>query len=292
MPNREQGTSTNRELQRVWITPLCSGPIKSRQHLLNHVDMLFNTRPGAKPLSDVGLSRLALIMGESDESPFRCLERCDKEERLQRAREHVINHSHGALRWEQIAIVWQWDENEGIENGITTPLSSEEMYQLAITATDAWAELLGQTFEQFIEQSSVLALLPDWGELVLDRLVVDTAHSAADTEVASINVREAIGRIRGWSAAWKAFSKGVCHQETMREWLSASQEGRCPCCGKPLDDKPCAIHHIDYDHECTLVTLGKATKAACDYCKQVAPDSFAECASKLRLVHSSCNKGL
>jgi hypothetical protein len=283
----DEGQAVGDAAEDLWveISVLGSGPIKSRQHLLNHVSMLFGD-----PIDEVTSSRCALIRTCDGVHPWRCIWRFDDRDRLDRAAAHVARHSFTATRWEQVAVRWRLGGGELCEGGRAVP--QELAWDILTTALELWAEMEDISLEEFMDESSVVAFLVDWPLATVDRLTVERFFDAETEGIpASINTRDAARSHYDDSPAWRAFSAGVCSDRGMREHLARVQDGLCARCGEPLGERPVAIHHVDYDHECELVA-GGASGTLCAYCLAKRSEWFEGCSSRLRLLHASCNRGL
>lgn len=106
---------------------------------------------------------------------------------------------------------------------------------------------------------------------------------------------------QGMLIAWKTFTSRVQKNPFMKRVKQKEQKGLCPICHKYVDADGGLLHHIDYGHICRMpdcVLFPRPTEKRphrmvkapdCETCSRINPRDFAECASRLRLVHKGCH---
>jgi hypothetical protein len=94
---------------------------------------------------------------------------------------------------------------------------------------------------------------------------------------------------------WRQFVRRICADIEVKRELSYRQDGLCPFCEKPfmnrlLDDS--VVHHLSYDHECTLIRSNVLDPPRCGDCLREHEQEASRCLQWLRLLHRDCHETL
>ncbi len=268
------------------------GSIKGRQHIINHVDMLFglgdkewsNNRNGIYAFSPIGRDNKPII------APLWAYDN----EAIKQGRNHILYQSLFAESWDQI-----FPMHEGKYYSPDDLQSEDDFFDLLTMCLDIWVysdDFCGGDFDQFCKKTSLVVLMGNWDPICVDRIVIRRRpRKDFDTLPVPINGKKNMQRRHGGSVEWRAFSDRICQNEHVQEHLAGIQDGICPICGGRLG-KHIVIHHVDYDHECAFAlsddnwTLpGKRVQPDCKRCHMEHPEMFEDCLSRLRAVHRDCN---
>lgn len=285
--------SENAQPSVEWIAERDSGPFRSRSHVINHLDMIFGCgRNYEGEQLSVG-SRFAVVRldGTPQWGMFSGFADADKRKR---ARDHVLAHAGDPDSWGQIEIAWEVDgRGEPVWDAAVPELTASDASQAFYDAIGIWADMEGEDFDDFMADSACFVLLADWRPAVLNRVKV-RSFGPAEAPL-KLNDRAAMASKHGDSAAWRAFAIHVCKSDEVKRALRDRQGGVCPVCGYGIDGG--IVHHVDYDHECGLAATGgpwtmpgKRVRPDCARCLYSEPELADQCLSRLRLVHSRCNR--
>ena len=252
---------------------------RSRQHVLNHLDMIVGTSA-----ADADLLKRAIFVSEGGRSGIVPMgtfspERCSK------CRTWVLREAYYAFEWQQLFPI----DADGEYISPDKLNDSDDAVALLKECLDIWIydELDGDV-ASFEATTAAVVLLGDWEVVRADRMLV-RRRLLEDEEVlpASINTFAAMGEKYHRSKEWLLFSKRICANGYVRGALIECQEGVCAICGNPLGGHA-IVHHVDYDHTCSN-SGAKGTVPNCELCHKTHPDRFEDCVSRLRAVHPSCN---
>lgn len=265
---------------------------RNRQHLVNHVDMLFGL--GTEEWSAGRDRRVALNVLGRDGKPHASSMWRYNDETVLRGRRWVLHQSLHAASWEQLYPM-HGDKYFSPEDLADT----DDLYNLLNECIDIWAceEPFGYgSWEKFQEANSFVVLLGTWDPVRIDRIVI-RQRPATDVEQlpVPVNGRRVMGTRHEGRTEWRAFADRICQNEHVKAELAARQGGKCAICGHELGSRA-VIHHVDYDHECGLALTGNEWRVPgtrvrpdCELCHAEHGELFEECISRLRAVHSDCN---
>lgn len=267
-------------------------PFRGRQHLVNHIDMLFGL--GTEEWSAGRDRRIAVNVrsryGDMRISPMWLY----GEETLRRGRKWVQYQSLFAVRWEQLY------PKHGDEYFSPDDLGEDDdLLALLNECLDIWTDeddFCGGDYDRFCEETSFVVLLGAWDPVRADRIVVRRRPSADyDNLPVPVNGRRVMATRHEGRVEWRAFADRICQSEHVKGVLGERQGGVCAICGLELG-KRVVVHHVDYDHECDLTHLGQGwtrpgtrVQPDCERCHKEHPELFDDCLSRLRAVHSECN---
>ena len=103
------------------------------------------------------------------------------------------------------------------------------------------------------------------------------------------------------SLRWRCFSKRICKNSFVLNYLLVREKHICPWCNKSLNNRHILIHHIDYDNECykeDCIEIPRPTEKKpnrmvrvpdCEKCFYENKAKFETCMNKITVVHSVCN---
>lgn len=118
------------------------------------------------------------------------------------------------------------------------------------------------------------------------------------------NSRSGMRAKHGRSEAWVNYAERVTLNEFMRSVLYRRERGRCALCRRFFTADKYVVHHICYDHVCSLGRtviqerptsehpLRTAVVPDCEACSAVSLDRFRQCMRRLAVVHPRCNRDL
>lgn len=264
-------------------------PFRVRQHLVNHVDMIFGL--GREEHSNSSDGRL-LLVGDAGRCHISHLWEFD-DARIARTRSWVLGESLFATGYEQ---VYPLHDGECFVPGdLSDDGEREELLWECVDILIYEQEGPDGDYDAFIAKTAAVVLFSEWEPIVALRVVVRKRPSGDEHLPVALNSRKVMQRKHGGSTAWNAFSSGVCKNEYMKRELVHRQEKKCPACDEVIARRA-VVHHVDYDHECGLALAGgkwlrrgSHTVPDCGTCYLERPDLFEECASRLRAVHVGCN---
>lgn len=94
---------------------------------------------------------------------------------------------------------------------------------------------------------------------------------------------------------WRQFVKRICGDREIKRELSHRQDGLCVFCEKPFTDRlldDAVVHHLSYDHECTLIRSNLLDLPECGDCLHRHQHHAVGCLQWLRLLHRNCHDDL
>ncbi len=118
--------------------------------------------------------------------------------------------------------------------------------------------------------------------------------------VVNVNTYHEMAEKHVKSQEWRNYAKRITANPAMKRFVFERDEGVCRFCGRPVHSN-WVLHHMDYDHECKSAdtvrvahpTPKRPNRTAkvpdCAACRESGDGMFNECASRLVLVHNSCN---
>ena len=100
----------------------------------------------------------------------------------------------------------------------------------------------------------------------------------------------------GNSARWIKFTNKICADLRIKEYLNYRQEGFCLVCDRGFvfrDFRDTRVHHLSYDHECTLSERSNVfSPPPCGVCLRHHERDALACLSRVVLLHTDCHEQL
>ncbi len=267
------------------------GAFRSRQHVINHVDMILGLTKSEREMDDhiklivtfdrVEKEYISIMSTDINDEDYGCI------------RNKIILDSFYASEWLQFSLAQKEDGDLIPSESIT---NEEALDELLNCAFDVWVEK-EQSWENFIDRTAVVAIMLNWEVPVVDRIVVNKIPT--DEEIrglpVALNTRITISKNYLESIAWKAFSEKICRNEFVKEYLNYKQNKICAVCKHRMSNNT-VIHHIDYDWNCLFCNSelewripNTRTQPNCELCFNVHREWFDACISRLKLLHDSCH---
>lgn len=111
-------------------------------------------------------------------------------------------------------------------------------------------------------------------------------------------------RHSGEGERWQNFARRAQKNPHMKRECLKRQNGRCALCHREVSMDNCVLHHLDYDRVCVggedicIKALHPTEKRPnrtrtypdCEHCHRETPSEFAECLSRLVMVHNGCHQ--
>ena len=267
------------------------GPFHSRQHIINHVDMILGLTRNEKELSSQNKIIVLFDRAEKKYLPITSSELDDNE--MAELRKKIILDSFYANKWIQFTLA---ERENGAPIQSSSLTSVEEIDELLNLAFDLWEEQ-EKGWEEFINKTSVVVVLLNWESPVIDRIVIDRLPSKDEINrlPLAISTRHTLAAKYSSNDGWEIYTNRICQNSFMKEHLKAVQNSICPVCNCRLE-KNAVIHHVDYDHSCTFCNSGlewrkpkMRVQPNCELCFNDHREWFDICASYLQLLHNHCH---
>ncbi|MBR3316491.1 MAG: hypothetical protein IKG21_01535 [Atopobiaceae bacterium] len=252
---------------------------RSRQHVLNHLDMIVGTSA-----ADADLLKRAIFVSEGGRSGIVHMGTFSPE-RSRKCRAWVLREAQYASEWQQLFPI----DADGEYFSPNKLVDSDDVTGLLRECVDIWIyDELGGDSASFEATTAAVVLLGDWEVVRADRILV-RRRLLDDEEIlpSSINTFATMGAKYHRSKEWLLFSRRICASEYVKGALIDRQQGVCAICGNPLGGHA-VVHHVDYDHTCSN-SGAEGTVPNCEQCCKTHPHRFEDCVSRLRAVHPSCN---
>lgn len=267
------------------------GVFRSRQHVINHVDMILGLTKSEQEMDD---QRKLIVIFDREKKEYIPIMTTDiKDGDFGRFRNRIILDSFYASEWLQFSLAEKEDGDLILSKDLQNEEALEELLNLAF---DVWVEK-EQSWENFIDRTAVVAIMLNWEVPVVDRIVVNRIPTEEEIEglPVALNTRNTISKNYVESVAWKAFSEKICKNVFVKQYLSIKQNEVCAVCKRSMNNNT-VIHHVDYDWNCSFCNSklewripNTRTQPNCELCFNEHREWFDACVSRLKLLHNSCH---
>ena len=268
-----------------------AGSFRSRQHVINHVDMILGLSESEQEMDD---QRKLIVTFDRVKKEYIPIMSTDiKDEDYGRIRNRIILDSFYASEWLQFSLAEKEDGDLILSESIK---DEEALDGLLNRAFDVWVEK-EKSWETFIDRTAVVAVMLNWEVPVVDRIVVKRIPTPEEIRKlpVALNTRNIISKKYMDSVSWKAFSEKICKIDFIKQYLNNEQHNICAVCKRSMNNNT-VIHHIDYDWSCSFCNSefewripNTRTQPNCELCFNAHRAWFDACVSRLALLHSSCH---